>query len=215
MQDALVTNPLTVEEAADVLAEHRDDIRDVLQNGWSRWRKLVQSDTELAVIVSGRTRASLVYDFIRYEATNHFDGLPGVVISEGRGILLLTFDERLLLRFKKFRSKGLKTSGIPTQQARNFAAQTLPGMEQLTHIVAGYLPDEAGIDLDKVAITCSIANEMQWVIDLDFGLDEGLGGLDDGLNPVGPTPVTPRAPSDGQGDTQVVAKVDRAGNGRE
>ncbi|MEV8565654.1 hypothetical protein AB0436_08760 [Streptomyces sp. NPDC051322] len=209
-----MTNPLTVEEAADVLAEHREDIRDILQNGWSRWRKLVESDTELAVIVSGRTRASLVYDFIRYEAMNHFDGLSDVVISEGRGILLLTFHERLLLRFKKFRSKALKTSGIPTQQARDFATQTLPGMEELTHIVAGYLPDEAGIDLDRVAITCSIANEMQWVIDLDFGLEEVVG-LDDGLGPVGPTTVAPLVPTDGQGDTQVVAKVDRAEDGRE
>lgn len=208
-----MTNPLTLDEAVDVLGQHREGIRTVLKNGWSRWRRLLEADTELAVIVSGRTRASLVYDFICHEAMAHFEGAAGVVISEERGILLLTFNERLLLRFKKFRGKALKTSGIPTQQARNWANQTLPGMEELTHIVAGYLPDEAGIDLDRVAITCALANEMLWVIDLDFGLEEG-SGLDDGLGPVGSAP-RPLGPTDGQRETQVVPKADRAKDGSE
>jgi hypothetical protein len=203
--------PLTSGEAAEILSEHHEGIRDALKNGWLRWRNMVKQDTELAVIVSNRTRAGLVYDFIRYEASSLFDDVSGVTVSESRGFLHLTFDERIVLRFKKFRGKGLKTSSVPTQQARSFEMQTLPGMEELTHLVAGYLPDEAGIDLDKVAITCSLDQELLWVIDLDLGFDDGLD-LDEGLDPAGPAPLVPTG---GLGDTQVVPKRDQAKDGRE
>ncbi|MGW3571227.1 hypothetical protein ACWDSL_46365 [Streptomyces sp. NPDC000941] len=166
-----MTQPITAEEASQVLSPYLDQIGRCIQDGWQRWRTLLKHDAELGVIISNRSRANLVYDFIRYEAVNRFDGDPDVTISDSRGFLLLTFAEKIVMRFKKYRDAKLRTSSIPTQQSLKFTNQVLPGMTELTHLVAGYLPDDAGIDLEQVAITCTLGNDQLWVLDLDLAID--------------------------------------------
>lgn len=168
-----MTQPIAADEANQLLSPHLRDISDCIDRGWKRWRALLALDTELGIIISNRSRASLVHDFIRYEAVSAFDSDPRVVVSESRGFVLLTFAEKIVIRFKKFRDGSLRTSGVPTQQSREYASQVLPGMEELTHLVAGYLPDEAGLDLDRAAITCTLDKDQLWVLELDLGIEEG------------------------------------------
>lgn len=167
-----VTHPIAADEANKLLSPHLDDIGMCIDKGWKRWRAMLGSDAELGIIISNRSRASLVHDFIRYEATRVFDGDPRVAVTTDRGFLLLAFADKILLRFKKFRGGSLRTSGIPTQQSREYANQVLPGMDELTHLVAGYLPDEAGLSLSRAAITCTLSEDQLWVLDLDLGLGE-------------------------------------------
>ncbi|MEV4863284.1 hypothetical protein [Streptomyces ossamyceticus] len=169
-----MTQPIPAHEAAQVLSPHLDDIGSCLKQGWQRWRDLIDGNAELGLILSNRSRASFVYDCIRYEATQAFHAKEGVHLSEKRGVMLLTFGDKIVLRFKKFRDAGMRTSGIPTQQSRDFAAQVLPGMEELTHLVAGYLPDEAGIGLHLAAITCSLDDDHLWVLDLDLEINQSM-----------------------------------------
>ncbi|MBD0735284.1 hypothetical protein [Streptomyces sp. CBMA29] len=163
-----MTQTLSKEAAEGVLEKHSLGLTKVIAAGWSRWRELVKQDPGLGSILSNRSRASIVSDCIRHEALVVFDGAEDVTVSEDRGFLLLTFNEKIILRFKKFRGATLRTSSVPTQQALEYAAQTLPGMESLTHLVAGYLPDEVGIDLKKAAITCPEGNGVNWIIELDL-----------------------------------------------
>lgn len=198
-----MTQPITAEEADLVLSPHLNDICTCIERGWKRWRALLDLDAELGVIISNRSRASLVYDFIRYEALNTFDGDQGVTVSDNRGFLLLTFDNKIVMRFKKFRDGSLRTSSIPTQQSLEYAGQVLPGMNELTHLVAGYLPDETGLDLRLAAITCSLDKDQLWVLDLDLGIDQA-------------TPVTPipLGASQDQQDTIVRPKPAAEGTGQ-
>lgn len=184
-----MTRPLTAEEAGDVLSPHLAHLGQSLDHAWKRWRALVDAHTELAFIVSNRTRASLVYDFIRHEALTAFHGTPGVHLSEDRSFLRLTFDEKIVLRFKKFRDQSLATSGASTRQAQDWANQVLPGMEALTHLVAGYLPDALGLTLKKTAITCTDGSDLLWVIDLDLDLGDTAAPA-----PVTPLPTAPPQP---------------------
>lgn len=159
---------LTQAEAEVLLENHSPALTKVIADGWKRWRQLVKDDAALGAILSNRSRASIVYDCIRHEALRTFDDTESVVVSEDRGFLLLTFEERIILRFKKFRDEKLHTSGTSTRQAYEYAHQTLPGMESLTHLVAGYLPDEVGIELKTAAITCPLGNGLEWIIELDL-----------------------------------------------
>ncbi|PZG99772.1 hypothetical protein C1I97_24050 [Streptomyces sp. NTH33] len=177
-----MTQPISADEATQVLSPHLDSIGSCIDRGWKRWRALLARDAELGVIISNRSRASLVYDFIRYEALNTFDGDPEVTVSDSRGFLLLTFSDKIVMRFKKFRDGSLRTSGIPTQQSVEYANQVLPGMDELTHLVAGYLPDDTGIGLRLAAITCTLDKDQLWVLELDLGIDQVAA-------PVTPIPV--------------------------
>ncbi|MFC9652338.1 hypothetical protein [Streptomyces sp. NPDC056937] len=182
-----MTEPLSAVEAELVLSPHLQKIGGCIELGWRRWLGLLKQDSELGIVISARSRANLVYDFIRYEAVNAFDGSESVKVGDSRGFLLLTFEERIVLRFKKFRDRKLRTSGVPTQQRREFANQVLPDMEALTHLVAGYLPDKEGLGLERMAIACSLNDDRLWVLELDLGLGEtGVTA------PVAPMPTTPQ-----------------------
>lgn len=170
----VMSDTMSREAAEAALERHSLPLTKVISTGWSTWRDLVKDRPLLGAILSNRTRASIVYDCIRHEALTAFEGADDVTISEERGFLLLTFDGQIILRFKKFRGDSLRTSSAPTKQAMEYAAQTLPGMESLTHLVAGYLPDDVGIELKRAAITCPVGTGVEWIIDLD--LSRVVGG---------------------------------------
>ena len=115
--------------------------------------------------VSARARANLVYDYAVGEAKSTLGSREGLVLTEERGFLAVNVEEKLLLRFKKYR-KGLITSGISTHQRRMFDQQQLniAGIEQITGIVAGYELEEFHRAIKRVAITCRIGASLVWTI---------------------------------------------------
>ncbi len=114
----------------------------------------------------------MVYDRITFHAEAYFDAQNIPAVRKGQMLTVSLDDGRLILRFKKFRSRKLGTAGIPTQQRLEFELQqvVLDGTAA-TYIVAGYLPDELGIGLDVLAIACTYDGRVIWQIDLR---DEGL-----------------------------------------
>ena len=158
-----MSNVISREGAELIIQPHRDAISACLYNAWDRW----SGETSLATPVRPGTRASLVYDYAVAEAWRILDGRSGLTLTEQRGFLLVSIDDKLLLRFKKFR-KGLVTSGIPTVQHQLFAYQqlTIDQMPEMTSIVAGYLLDTFQREIARVAITCRVGNRRVWTIDL-------------------------------------------------
>jgi hypothetical protein len=156
-------NVISRDTADLIIRPHQDAISSCLYNAWDRWR----DDTVLPTAVRAGTRANLVYDYAVDEAWRILNGRDGLTLTEQRGFLLVSIEEKLLLRFKKFRT-GLATSGIPTGQQQLFAWQqlTLDQMPEMTKIVAGYLLDDFQRDIARAAITCSIGARRVWTIDL-------------------------------------------------
>src|SRR6266545_6072218 len=115
-----MSSVISRETAQSILAPHQDVIGLCLWNAWDRWLK----ETGLPVAVRAASRANLVYDYAVSEAWRLLDGRHGLTLTEQRGFLLVTIDEMLLLRFKKYRN-GLSTSGIATSQQQLFASQQL------------------------------------------------------------------------------------------
>lgn len=159
---------LTREDADAILRPHMAALRECVESGWADWHQAVR-DTPFLATSRTTSRANVVYDRISQRAEAYFDA-QGIPTSRKRGFLTVSLDGgRLVLRFKKFRNKKLRTAGISTQQrlAIEYQQPALSGLE-VTHATVGYLPDDIGVDLDVMAVACTYGERVVWQIDL-FG----------------------------------------------
>ncbi|QND51689.1 hypothetical protein HB779_07085 [Phyllobacterium sp. 628] len=89
-------------------------IREILEGAWEDW--LLEPNKS---IKSARTRASIVFDFIKHRAITEFDGDPLITaLPRGQTIQFLLKDE-VLIRFKKANASGLG-SNIETTAVLRF-----------------------------------------------------------------------------------------------
>lgn len=165
---------LSREDAEAILAPHLGALRGFMEQGWVDWHETVAVAPKMAT-ARPTTRANFVYDRITFYAETYFDeqGIP--VVRKSQMLTVSLGDGRLILRFKKFRSRKLGTSGIPTHQRLEFELQqvVLDGTAA-TYVVAGYLPDELGVGLDVLAVACTYDSRVIWQIDLN---DEALAAV--------------------------------------
>jgi hypothetical protein len=76
-------------------------IREILEEAWKEWRNI----PDLARF-SARSRASMVFDFVRRRAVAEFDADPNIrVIPKGQTVQFL-FRDKVLVRFKKANGAG-------------------------------------------------------------------------------------------------------------
>ena len=158
---------LSADEAQKILDPHIEDLRACLRIGWDAWQTLTDEMPVVGVRTSNRTRAGIVYDAIATEARKRFHNRPGVHVMSELGFLIVIFDGRLALRFKKYRS-GLRTSNVATHQQLSFSWQAeMDGMPPAaTKVVAGYLLNHLQDDIARMAITCSFGPDLRWTIDI-------------------------------------------------
>lgn len=194
---------LTQEQAADLLAAHSPPLHGCIDRAWNRWLK--NPDVATA---SKRTRATTVYDYITQEVQQTFGDVEGVTLAWKHGSLHMTVDNAAVIKFKKFRSRKLRTSGIPTNARNHFLRQAgvLDGMI-VTHLVVGYLLDDLELATETIAVTCPLGKGNLWTLRLGPEFDAGEG--------TAPTPIAPASPDEGGTvirSTKVTASDDTAAN---
>ena len=189
---------LSADEAQAILDPHIDDLRACLSAGWRAWQALCEAIPVARVRTSNRTRAGIVYDAAVAEARMRFLNKPGVHLMSRLGFLVVVFDGRLVLRFKKYRH-GLRTGGIPTHQQLSFAWQAeMDGMPPAaTKVVAGYLLNRLQDGIARMAITCSVGPNLRWCFDI----------ADAAAAAASPTPMP--APSHAGGPSPPVVRIAR------
>jgi hypothetical protein len=157
-------------EAEQLLAPHHPALRAAIVDAWAKWHKNLAGNPDFANL-SARSRACLVYDWMAESAEVHFDSI-GITTSRKHGFLEVVFeDARTVLRFKKYKDAAFHTSGVPTSQRLEIEHQqvTLDGMT-MTYLVAGYLPDDLGVGLAAIAISCTYNGSALWHLDLEDGI---------------------------------------------
>lgn len=199
----VMTELLTQEQAADLLDSHSPALHGCIDRAWSRWLK--NPDVATA---SKRTRATTVYDYITQEVQQTFGDVRGVTLAWKHGSLNMTIDNAAVIKFKKFRSRKLRTSGIPTNARNHFLRQAgvLDGMI-VTHLVVGYLLDELELAPETIAVTCPLGKGNLWALPLGPEFDAGEGAV--------PTPIAPTNPNEGATiirSTKITASDDIAVN---
>ncbi|MGV4888454.1 hypothetical protein ACSR0Z_17905 [Streptomyces viridosporus] len=173
-----------------LLQPYQDQFDQCFRNAWDRWQEWLKALEGSPADVSPRSRANVLYDFIKAEAIQQFLGVEHVRVRQERGFLVIQIRDRVAIRFKKFRGRKLKTSSIRTGQAAAFQGQALEfanEVEPMTHLVAGYLLDKFELDLEKLAITCTLDGEHIWA-PIEIIPDVGQGGV---------TIPMPTSPTDG------------------
>lgn len=166
----MIDELLTQDAGERLLAPHAPAMHKAITDAWAQWHIDLANNPNMAVL-SPRSRASIVYDYMAANAEKYFDEI-GVTTSRKAGFLEVTFsDDNAVLRFKKYKDASLRTSGTPTAQKLEIDMQqvTFDGMT-MTYLVAGYLPDDLGLELDTVALTCSYGGRAQWQFDLDMSV---------------------------------------------
>lgn len=200
------TDLLTQEQASNVLGPHAPLLNDCVQRAWARWLRNPDSAT-----ASKRTRATTVYDYIAQEVEAEFTRAAGITLAWKHGSLHMTVCDTAIIKFKKFRGRRLRTSGVATNARNMFLRQAgvLDGMV-VTHLVVGYLLDDIEQSTERIAVTCPLGKGNLWVLDLGPDFGNGTGDTSSA-----PTPLVPQEPDDSGTvirSTKVVAVDDTAVN---
>lgn len=158
--------PLDRATCLQLLGPHLPALDACFREAWRRWLKWLGAYEGPPTDVSPRTRANALYDFIAAEAVKSFHAKPGVLVHKERGFLVVRFSDKIALRFKKFSGTTLRTSSNNTRQTSLFETQQLEmatsDIQPMTHVVAGYLLDDLALDIDRLAITCTMDGQNVW-----------------------------------------------------
>jgi hypothetical protein len=164
---------LTREDARTLFDPHFESLAGALEGAWRAYH------LDYAALLhrhSTRSRATIVHDLIVDDARNRFGQTPGVTIDERRGLFLLNFEGRALLRFKKL-GRNLRPHSTPTIQTSLFddqeplqalmASLPLPHMPTTpTHVYAGYALSANGLELKGLYLVCPQGQRNVWVDEL-------------------------------------------------
>lgn len=180
MMVSVNTELLTQEQAANVLGPHAPFLNACVQRAWARWLK----NPDIAA-ASKRTRATTVYDYIAQEVEAAFTGTAGITLVWKHASLHMTVRDTAVIKFKKFRGRRLRTSGIATNARNVFLRQAgvLDGMV-VTHLVVGYLLDDIEQSTERIAVTCPLGKGNLWALDLGADFGDGTGDTSSAPRPL-------------------------------
>jgi hypothetical protein len=169
-----------------ILAEFERRLRAILDRAWSEWLEMPKKGK-----LSARSRASVVFDFIRDHALAEFNGDPDIhPVIEGQTVKFL-FRDRVLIRSKKANSKGIG-SNIETQAVLEFVEPQLKLPEFLPDIFKVeicYVLNKLATKMEMVAVTKRDRSRKIWSYPIMGG--ETSNVLELLPRPVGPNENTP------------------------
>ena len=138
-------------------------MREILEGAWEDWQSMSHRG-----LMSPRSRASVIFDFIKARALMEFDGDPNIhAIPKGQTVHFL-FRDRVLVRFKKANSAGLG-SNIETQAVIEFVDPqfSLFALPPIFNVEVCYHLDKLATRMERLAVTARRRNTKLWAYELD------------------------------------------------
>lgn len=183
---------LSRHEVHPVLAPYLPLFASAYDNAMESWRVSQRTYTQAPTDLSGSTRANWVFDVLTSDIERALVADPNARVTRKGRTFYVTVNNKVCVRFKKFRGPKLGTSSTPTRRATAWAQQVLLEQEDSgrpTLVVAGYLLDASGLDFERLAVTCRLDGMDVWE-PLDF-----LGIADSSsIVPLGSAPSAPSGP---------------------
>lgn len=187
--------PIPVEaDIRPVLEDFEIRMRLILEGAWEDWMEMPKR-----AIFSPRSRASMIFDFIRTRALAEFQGDRNIrVIPKGQTVQFL-FKDRVLVRFKKANGSGVG-SNIETQAVIQFIDPQLqiPGLlPEVYRVEVCYHLDGLATQMESLAVTARGRKRKLWSYELQRPAAAEIIPLPAPQGPA-PTPpeVTIRKPSE-------------------
>lgn len=138
-------------------------MRSILEGAWDDWREMPNK-----ALLSPRSRASIVFDYIKARALAEFDGNSNVrPIPKGQTVHFL-FRDRVLVRFKKANAAGLG-SNIETQAVIEFVDPQFPlfALPPIYHVEVCYHLDRLATHMAELSVTARQRNTKLWSYELE------------------------------------------------
>lgn len=147
-------------DAMRALEPFIDDIDDICRHGLATYR---QYPPELLIDHSSRTAANCVYSHMLARALELFSERPGIAHFTIRNLEVWVVGEVATIRFKKMDEDG-RSQSYQTNQQREYDRQMqLPGLPYPPlNLVAGYLPDPTGTEVQRVQIARPSGRFIDW-----------------------------------------------------
>lgn len=153
---------ITIEEAGAILDPFLERIEFCIASAIEEYNKI---DSQTRSKFKKRTKASIINDFMVFNAARELEGLQGVLFSHNRQQFSVFLNDNFQLRFKKLDYR-LRPSNIRTIQVFNFENQVqtqLPDMPSpVTHIIAGYVWNDLQTAIKDIYITCPNGPYNEW-----------------------------------------------------
>lgn len=111
-----------------------------------------------------RAPAACVNDHVMHEARGRLEDMDGVNFIDVRGLRVLNYQDRFVLRVgKKLDAEG-RHRNYPTQQQRDFDDQLpLTGLpEAAIRLTCGYEPDPSFTSLNRVIVARPMGRGIEW-----------------------------------------------------
>lgn len=182
------------DKVRSILSNFEYRLHSVLEKAWAEWQEMPKKS-----VLSARSRASIVFDFIKRRAIEEFDGDADIhVLLQGQTVKFL-FRDQVLIRFKKANAKGIG-SNIETEAVLEFIDPQLkiPDLvPEIFKVEVCYTLDKLATKVEAVLVTKRDRNRKLWSYPI-FGEE---GGTVVQLPPRTPEPdnspmVRPRKPID-------------------
>jgi hypothetical protein len=149
-----------------ILVPHKPRIAECIYTGFDFLLDIREKYPKRYAQLSPTTRAGIVHDETVACASQVFKGLkPDVAIVPALGSIVITFQEKVALRFKKL-SDNLEANNIQTKQQKDFNQQTL--WPDLCNVTAGYRLDPTGHEIRDIQIVCWYRDELLWNIEVPY-----------------------------------------------
>ena len=155
---------ITEDQAKEILSPYHHTLHNCIIEAWKSFHAKCY---EIKHIFSSRTQASAIFDFIKSNVTQTFHGNKKVSISEKRGLFLVNFENKVVVRFKKL--KNNKASCIPTRQTLDFFKQLeLPGIPSPERFIIGYQLNNIKTEIKNISVVYpKSSNQNYWSYDLE------------------------------------------------
>jgi hypothetical protein len=137
-----------------------DDLDAICREAVATYRRY---PPEFVVEHDARAGASCTYCHMLSGAERRFEGRPGVVFKDIRGLKVWLVGDAAVLRFKKMDEEG-HSRNYPTKQAQDYDRQAaLPGIPApAVRLSVGYLLDPTGTEVVRVQVAKPMDQAVGW-----------------------------------------------------
>ncbi len=157
------------DKVRSILSDFEFRLHSILQKAWAEWQEMPKKG-----VLSARSRASIIFDFIKRFAIEEFDGDEDIhALPKGQTVKFL-FQDQVLIRFKKANAKGIG-SNIETQAVLEFVDPQLkiPDMlPEIFRVEVCYTFDKLATKVETVAVTKRDRHQKLWSYPI-FGGESG------------------------------------------
>jgi hypothetical protein len=162
-------NRMTKEQADQILSPFIPTINSSIKKGFSDFinghgRYSKKKSLEL----KGRTKATLIHNYIIERIRKSFEDVPQVTVKEYRGVFGLHLRNQLFIRFNKFNSR-LEPSKAKTKQRVRFENQqtVIPGFPRKPlFLYAGYTFSSSMTGIESINIANRFKGKHEWIMEV-------------------------------------------------